>query len=907
MAHKDMDSRLRADILSRLHSEFEGVDKGNYMQKVRCPSCGKREAFVSMDNPWMLKCGRENNCGDQYHVKELFPELFSTWSERFGRPVPVKDAKGNSTEAQPHPTAVADAYLTYGRGFELEKVQGWYSQESFFDPKLNIGSATVRFALPGNGYWERLLDAPERFGKMKANFKPGYGWKGTWWVPPGVDLLAIDELWIVEGIFDAIALYHNGIAAVAAFTCNTYPQQALDDLKKTILVAGGTLPTLVWALDGDAAGQRYIKKWCRLSASQDWKSEAAIIPGSGKAKKDWNDAHQRGELADDHIEKYRYYGSLCIAKSAAAKALLMYHRNPRQEFLLEHDFKTYAFKLDLDKYLKAIDRYIEDLSDEEAQEKALKESGSIQQIANCSLQALYYQANLVTDESWYYWRVTFPHGAKVKNTFSGGQLSSASEFKKRLMGIAAGGIWTGSAGHLDKLLNEQITNIKSVETIDFIGYSRDHAAWIFQELAVHKGKVHRLNDEDYFDIGRMAVKTLSQSVPLHINTDLNKYSHTAWSEPLIQCFGHQGVVALAFWVGTLFAEQIRQLQKSWPFLEIVGEAGSGKTTLIEFLWKLVGRADYEGFDPAKSTAAARRRTFNQVAALPTVLIESDREDSSGGSVKQKQFDWDELKPLYNGRSTGSTGVKNAGNETYNAPFRSSIVIAQNAQVEASEAVLQRIIHMTFTRAGHNPTTKQLASLLEKMPVEKVSGFALVATQAEARIMQIITERTPAYEAELSAHPQIRIHRIAKNHAQLMALTECLGPNGLNIYSKQQLDEVLTGLRNMAIARQESISADHPMVAEFWEVYDYLQDSAHTLNGQVNHYGRDGKQIAINLRHFEQLANERRINLPPVKDLKRFLRTSRKRKFVDSNVTVRSAIRQSDSGESITLKCWIFEK
>lgn len=49
---------------------------------------------------------------------------------------------------------------------------------------------------------------------------------------------------------------------------------------------------------------------------------------------------------------------------------------------------------------------------------------------------------------------------------------------------------------------------------------------------------------------------------------------------------------------------------SFLFLEIVGEPGSGKTTLIQFLWKLFGR-DYEGFDPSKSTAAGRMRTFTQ--------------------------------------------------------------------------------------------------------------------------------------------------------------------------------------------------------------------------------------------------------------------------------------------------------
>ncbi|MCP5904682.1 ATP-binding protein, partial [Klebsiella pneumoniae] len=91
----------------------------------------------------------------------------------------------------------------------------------------------------------------------------------------------------------------------------------------------------------------------------------------------------------------------------------------------------------------------------------------------------------------------------------------------------------------------------------------------------------------------------------------------------------------AFWLGALFAEQIRAVQKSYPFLEVVGEPGSGKSTLLEFLWRLSGRPDYEGFDPSKSTPVARARNFAQVGNLPVCLIEGDR---TLDNAKQRAFD-----------------------------------------------------------------------------------------------------------------------------------------------------------------------------------------------------------------------------------------------------------------------------
>lgn len=68
----------------------------------------------------------------------------------------------------------------------------------------------------------------------------------------------------------------------------------------------------------------------------------------------------------------------------------------------------------------------------------------------------------------------------------------------------------------------------------------------------------------------------------------------------------------------------------------------------------------------------------------------------------KSFDWDELKDAYNGRSVRTTGVRTSGNETYDPPFRASIVISQNNQVQASQAIMERICHMTFTTRGHTP-------------------------------------------------------------------------------------------------------------------------------------------------------------------------------------------------------------
>ena len=753
-------SDLLTDIADRLTQEFGFKLKkdGKYLQQGRCPSCGKPSLWTYAASPWVVKCERLNNCGHEAHAKELYPDLFESWTDRYQVPEAAKPA------AQQNPHAAADAYLRIGRGFDLALIAGAYTQENYFDPRAEQGrgaaSSTVRFSV-GETWWERIIDRPQRFGKKKANFKAGGSYAGHWWAMPTLSFVpappaapetalaeAMDramkaasaegtpeaapagapaplpppaELWLVEGIFDAIALAHHGIAAVALMSCNNYPEHALATLDAQLKHQGGLVPhpKLVWALDGDEAGRSFTRKHAARARAAGWVCTAAQIPQKGKGKVDWNDLHQRSRLAEDDLKEYRYHGALLLAATAQDKALLMYNHTGRGEFDFDHNNRLYWFRVDLERYRKAaetIDKDIEaghrpHLSDDERRDLALRESGGLRPIANCRPIALYYQRNDVTDESWYYFRVSFPHdGADLKNTFTAGQLSAAREFKKRLLEMAPGAVYSGNSQQLEMMMERQLYNIRKVETVDFIGYSSAHATYLLGKVAVREGRVHDINREDYFDIDKLSIKTLQRSIKLHINTDASAYSR-AWARHLWQAFGPKGYIALAFWFGSLFAEQIRADQASFPFLEIVGEPGSGKSTLIQFLWKLLGR-DYEGFDPSKSTSAGRLRTFTQVSNLPIVLIETDRETKTGSSSR-KGFDWDELKDAYNGSSVRTTGVKTGGNETYDPPFRATIVISQNNPVPASQAIMERICHMTFDTRAFTRTASRAPKRLRR--------------------------------------------------------------------------------------------------------------------------------------------------------------------------------------------------
>lgn len=930
---------------------FKLSKDGKYLQSGVCPQCGKRSMWTYAATPWVVKCERTNNCGYEAPAKELYPDFFNSWTERYQKPEQEKPPE------QQNPNAAADAYLHEGRGFDLALIKGTYTQEHYFDPRADhgrgAGTGTVRFQL-ADTWWERFFDLPHRFGKKKANFKAGGSYAGTWWSLPSLSfaepaptdtalsealqkamkaagtsnaeapatLPPPAELWLVEGIFDAIALAHHGIAAVALLSCNNYPEKALAALKAQLEAQGGTVaaPVLVWALDGDTAGREFTLKHVRRARDAGWVCEAAQIPQTGRSKVDWNDAHLLGRLEDSRLKDYRYHGALLLAATPQEKALLIYNHTGRAEFDFELRHRLWWFKLDLDRYGKARDALreaikegrTEPMSEDDQRDKALLESHTLQSIANCHPQMLYYQRNDLTDEAWYYFRISFPHdGATVKGTFTSGQLTTSSEFEKRLLHMAPGAMFSGSSQQLKKIMQWQLDNPKVVQTVDFIGYSALHKTYILGKVAVRDGQIFEVNSEDYFDFNKLSIKTLQKSIDLRISVNRESYDKS-WFKLLWSAFGAKGYIALAFWFGSLFAEQVRAEQKSFPFLEIVGEPGSGKTTLIQFLWKLCGR-DYEGFDPSKSTSAGRMRTFMQISNLPIVLIESDRETKSGNQSHVKSFDWDELKDSYNGRNIRTTGVKTGGNETFDPPFRASIVISQNNQVQASQAIMERICHMTFDTRGFTPASYESAKALEKVEIEQVSGFILAALKREAEVMAIVTADHDHDIQFLLAQDGIHKPRIAKNHAQLLAMAKAL--RSVVTITDEQFSQVQAQVVAMARERQQAINADHPLVHEFWEAFDYLDglgvESArhgHIDRPLLNH-SRDDTQIAVNLNEFVEKANAHRQQIPLLAELKKVLRTSKSRRFIDIK-SVNSAIRvRTEVGHEVpkTVYCWVFER
>lgn len=228
-------------------------------------------------------------------------------------------------------------------------------------------------------------------------------------------------------------------------------------------------------------------------------------------------------------------------------------------------------------------------------------------------------------------------------------------------------------------------------------------------------------------------------------------------------FGARGVLAMAWWMGAAHAARIRQDQNGFPFLQIVGAAGSGKSLLLEYLQKLNGQPAYtHSFSLAHATPTGRARTFAN--AGQRVIICEDHGESAESS------DWDELKPFF---SSGNVITRAGKDQSEEVTFRGALVITANQMLACSDAVSSRLIWVDLSAPdAHTPRIRPDA--IGDLDASEVSAFGTKVAQAEEWISSHLETWVPPYLGQLSRkHGRCLNARTALNCAQMLALLDLL--------------------------------------------------------------------------------------------------------------------------------------
>lgn len=228
-----------------------------------------------------------------------------------------------------------------------------------------------------------------------------------------------------------------------------------------------------------------------------------------------------------------------------------------------------------------------------------------------------------------------------------------------------------------------------------------------------------------------------------------------WLELFTTAFGAKGLVALAWWAGAYHAERIRNLQGTYPILQINGDAGGGKSTLISNLWKLSGVSDSHTISPSNHTFGALLAKLAMAVSEPVVI---DDVDDPHESV---QFDWDSIRHLY-----GSGGVLRA-NFGQPVRFRGALVIVGTGP----NILKQRSVEVHLKRTEHAIERSAAVQALYDLHINELTGF-LAKVREHQDMAVFCMGKAEALTFELADQVNVDISiRDARNHAQLIALLD----------------------------------------------------------------------------------------------------------------------------------------
>ncbi|GAA4649060.1 toprim domain-containing protein [Kistimonas scapharcae] len=882
-------------IVEQLLNDFSFKQKGGMLRDGYCPSCNKKSLWIHQEKPRLIRCNRENNCGYTEAVTDRYPELFKNYSERC--PATPED-----------PNRTAREYLE-DRGFNPGIIAGWYEQGAY----LSV-APTVRVHLWDGAYWERLIDDQHvRKYHRKTNYPLGTKKKGRHWEPPGQEIHQGDAVVITEGIFNAWAFLHMNqkedtcYKAVSALDSANFP---------TELVESNLNRNIVWILayDNDAAGLKHLADHILLLKKHNEVFQVCLTETS---ERDWADEWKQGRLTRKYMETGFWRGRVATAPNSQQKAFWLWAKFTRGYIQVSFNRALYAYKVD-SKATEAIKNAIDTdnlatlwtnpSADVDSALMHFVSNLSGERISNCMPRFLYIERDPLTEEQDYFFDIQFRNGNQRRQiALDGSCLESASSFNKALLNKTSGGTFDGDSKAL-KQLKEDWFDHKTVEITRcrFVGYDKDTGVYVFPEFGYYQGRYIPKNKSGFIDAGKHRIKTRVTTAIVHMehNDQLNE----SWIGDFHHAFGDNGLIVMAWWLMTLFAEQIRARHQDWPFMELTGDPGTGKTTLIKFLWKCCGRMDdYEGFDPNKSSMAGRSRSLERYSNLPAVVIEADRADKD--SIRKKSFDFNEFKDFYNGGIIRTTGVKNGGNETVEPHFKGGVLIAQNASIESDDdAVMERIVHCHSTKAHHKAGTKSIATRLARMKGDELGGWLHKALTQEKAILEVFAQKAQTVADSWHNRDHTVRDRIVENHAKIAAGVWCLQKLFPRYMTDDKCQHVERVLWDMAGTRERRIKSDTVLVEQFWEYFEFLNyretedfDGSKVMSETLNHSGSHDL-IAIHLQEFEAAVSAYKLERLPYRELKKQLPSCISHPFLGCR-NVKSQI----LGDRKTKYCWVFQR
>ena len=717
---KDIWTAAREKLIQEyLEAGGKKTGNGESLKNLECPSCGKREAHASTKYPEKLSCNRKNNCG---------------WKEEIDLKVRFSFLFGNLLKSHPptnkNPKATARAFLNT-RGLNPDNID-------FEQGKITVNGEvyqSVGFRIDKDTINHRLIDYS---GKDKTR---NYGeYSGKIWKNKKLNFKK--PIYVTEAVIDSLSLIQGaGYQSVSCLSASHLPKNFYQSLPEQAQI--------VIAFDNDEAGIEAIYKHRKFLIENCNISESNISIELPPKCKDWNDLLQESlqqnkpltEISEWKWNEWR--GRLLIEEKMGT--FKVFHST-----YSERHYGAYRF------YEGILICRGETWLISSKKEGKGKGAGIIPvstRILNGNLTLLY---DLVDE--------TLPYENKVRHRFrwepKNGQPSilemnsesfgKPENFSVRM--IAYRGLWFGNPNQLKSYIEYFFRlNSPRIRQLTAFGYDPKSYCFVFS---------YRLYDADgkRFEIGKNAYFEKQKLSPFLEKSSISKIGEIDYStllDHLYGAFGNRGLLALGFWVASIFSHVVFDEFRFFPFLSLYGDPRTGKSFLVLLLNRLFG-LDMEGLPATKdNTSKGEKRRMSQFSSMVIPMLEAQQ-----GSTR---FDFNDLLPMYNRNPAQTRAATSNNNETIEIPFHTTLAFVQNHEQFKTRAAMERVVSIPFADTDLTDESFEHFQKLSEYSPEKLSAFGDHIFKKRKYFEEAIVNAVSTF-SDLLFEKGVRANRIADNHA-----------------------------------------------------------------------------------------------------------------------------------------------
>ena len=756
-----------------------------WVSKLICPGCGKPEAYCDRRFPRQIHCNRLNNCGAVIPVAELLPNI-------------IGDIEKDNPPTAQDPNRPATAYLLY-RG--LNKALSGLDYE--YCPNVrNTGSGAVMFPVPlPNGttaYNGRIFSPPKGEGKTHNQGSLDR----AIWIHPGITYDPNKDTYVTEGIIDALSLIEMGYQAVAVLSAGRDPE------KVDLAVTG----KIVYAYDNDRAGRKGLRR-CMGHHKKEHGPDSckAIMPIHG----DWNDfllAHGP-ENAAAEFEK-RLSEHTAEAQLALCETALKYG-----QLLFDVRHVTGLFEFNGRLYY----------SQKRQSGKAIEIA--VLRVADFTVRTLHYQLDKTSpDKPVYRFNIEVRSaGGSVQVFTATAQELSSTQNLRQLFLERARALWRGERDASLDLIQRLVdkSGAPVVRQLNMTGYDPQSRCYVYRTHMIDRsGELVRPDENGFYRVSpREYVR------PSHQDTVLPSAGVSAMPavDLLFKAWGDKARASTAWFVASMFVNEIKPTLGFFPFLSFYGDPQTGKTNLTRNL-NAFQCYDEEGMPMRKvNTKKGEIRTIAQRSGGCIALLEG----SSGSSI---QFDVDAILTLYDqGNPLQLRALKTNNLENEKIEFYGTLMFVQNVEPFRERKHKERVISLEFKTDELTPVSRQACDALKKIPAnDKAAFFSEVMAHR-----QMIESQWRSYY--LSAVEDLKAagvsSRLQENHGLLLGMYNLLR----SIFC---FDHDLLPYMTMLVQRKARQCEERPETAA-----DRFLDIVLSMQGPPKEDGQDPAEIGIDSSSF----------------------------------------------------------